>query len=171
MKLWKDIISAVAPALATALGGPLAGLAVREIGGKILGKEEATENEVAAAIAGATPETLAKLRELDQQFQTRMAELGIKLEELENADRADARARDVAAKDRIPAILAIVHAAAFFALLFVMFTTSVPQTNRDAFNILLGMLSTSMLTIMTYYFGSSRGSKAKDEILGRAARR
>jgi len=39
---WKGIVGTVAPALATALGGPLAGVAVRAIAEKVLGKPEAS---------------------------------------------------------------------------------------------------------------------------------
>lgn len=34
---WKDVISSVAPGLATAFGGPLAGAAVKVIADKVLG--------------------------------------------------------------------------------------------------------------------------------------
>ena len=169
-KGWKSVLGAVAPALATALGGPLAGLAVREIGGKLLGNESASESDVAAAIAGGTPDMLLKLKELDLQFQARMAELGVELERLDNADRSDARARQVALRDWVPTALAIGNAAAFFILLFLMLSRAIPEGNKSAFDILLGMLGGNLLTVMTYYFGSSRGSRAKDEVIGRAVR-
>jgi len=169
MKGWKQIIGAVAPTLATALGGPLAGMAVKEIAGKVLGKPEANEAEVAQAIGTAGPDTIVKLKELDQAFAARMAELAIDLEKIDQSDRADARARQVAMRDWTPTVLAIANATAFFILLFLMLNHSIPDTNRSAFDILLGMLGGSLGTVMTYYFGSSRGSHAKDEILGRAA--
>ena len=50
MSNWKAIVGTVAPALATALGGPLAGVAVKAIADKVLGKPAATEADVAAAI-------------------------------------------------------------------------------------------------------------------------
>ena len=52
-----------------------------------------------------------------------------------------------------------------------MLNHAIPEANKSAFDILLGMLGGNLLTVMTYYFGSSRGSRAKDEILGRAAQR
>jgi len=166
---WKGIIGTVAPALATALGGPLAGVAVRAIAENVLGRPDATEADVAAAVAAAGPELLLKLREADQAFARAMAEAGIKLEEIEAADRASARAREIATRDWVPAALAITNALAFFILLFLMISHSIPETNKSAFDILLGMLAGSLTTIMTYYFGSSRGSREKDAILGRVA--
>jgi hypothetical protein len=167
---WKGIIGTVAPALATALGGPLAGAAVKTIADKVLGTPDASEADVAAAItAGASPDMLLKLKQADQDFARAMADAGIKLEELEAADRANARAREIATKDWVPAALAVTNALAFFILLFLMLSRAVPEANKSAFDILLGMLAGSLTTIMTYYFGSSRGSREKDAILGRVA--
>jgi len=95
----------------------------------------------------------------------------VKLEEIEAQDRASARAREIATKDWVPAALAITNALAFFVLLFLMLSHSIPETNKSAFDILLGMLAGSLTTVMTYYFGSSRGSREKDAILGRAVNR
>lgn len=171
MKDWKGLVRTVAPALATALGGPMAGIAVREIGGKLLGNSEAGEDAVAAAVASSSPETLLKLKELDQTFSKQMAELGVELEKIDAGDRANAREREKALKDWVPSALAVANLAAFFTLLFMILTHTIPAPNRDAFNMLLGMLAGNMLTVMTYYFGSSHGSRAKDEVIGRAVGR
>ena len=48
-----------------------------------------------------------------------------------------------------------------------MLSHSIPETNKSTFDILLGMLAGSLTTVMTYYFGSSLGSREKDAILGR----
>ena len=55
MSGWKSIVGTVAPALATALGSPLAGMAVAAIG-SALGLTESSEETVSAAIVKATPE-------------------------------------------------------------------------------------------------------------------
>ncbi len=166
---WKGIVGTVAPALATALGGPLAGVAVRAIAEKVLGKPEASEADVAAAVAGASPELLLKLREADQEFAKAMADAGVKLEEIEAQDRASARAREIATKDWVPAVLAIAINLAFFVLLFMMLTHAIPEQNKSAFDILLGMLGTGVASVLAYYFGSSAGSDVKTAILGRVA--
>lgn len=168
MKGWKAVIGSVAPALATALGGPLAGLAVREIGSKVLGKESATEQDLVNAVALATPEMLVKLRELDQQFAKDMAAMGVELEKLENADRADARARQVALKDWMPNVLGIGLMASFFTVQFWLLGHDVPAGTRELLTRTLGTLDVSLAMVLSYYFGSSRGSRAKDDILGRA---
>lgn len=169
MSTWKKIVQNVAPALATALGGPFAGIAVRELGKGLLGNEAAAEAEVAAAIESGGADAIVKLKQLDQDFAKEMARIGIDLEKLAVQDRADARARQVAMKDWVPSALAIAVVIAFFVLLFLMLNYTIPEPNRDAVNLLLGMLAGSLTSVMTYYFGSSAGSRAKDEVLGRVA--
>jgi hypothetical protein len=166
---WKGIVGTVAPALATALGGPLAGVAVRAIAEKVLGKSEASEADVAAAVAGASPELLLKLKQADQNFARAMAEAGVKLEELEAQDRASARAMQMATRDWVPGALAVVFVTGFFALVWIMLRYTIPVENRDAINLLLGALAGAVTTILSFYFGSSRGSREKDAILGRVA--
>jgi hypothetical protein len=73
------IIGDVAPALATALGGPLAGAAVAFLS-KELGLSESTTNAVANAVAGMTPADMVKMKELDNQFKVQMAQQGISLQ-------------------------------------------------------------------------------------------
>lgn len=167
---WKKLVASVAPGLATALGGPLAGVAVREIGAKLLGKPDAREDEVAAALAAAAPADLIKLRELDQAFAKQMADAGIALDKIEADDRASARARQIAVKDWVPSALAVTIVVAFLALLLLMPSRQIPEANRSTFDILLGMLSGAVTSVFAYYFGSSRGSREKDAVIGRAVK-
>ena len=48
-----NIVKTVAPTIATAMGGPLAGMAVRTLSETLLGKPDGTEAELAAAAAAA----------------------------------------------------------------------------------------------------------------------
>jgi len=77
---WKSLVRAVAPALATALGTPLAGLAVAAISDAVLGKPDGSEQEVEAALAVAGPDVLLRLKDADRAFTLRMRELDIDLE-------------------------------------------------------------------------------------------
>jgi allophanate hydrolase subunit 2 len=87
---WKKLLGSVAPTLASALGGPLAGLAVKEIG-DALGIDKPTQEAVTARLQGATADDLLKVKQADQAFKERMAELGVDLARLEQADRSSAR--------------------------------------------------------------------------------
>lgn len=166
---WKAPLRVLAPTLATALGGPMAGAAVAALSKKFLGKENGTEEELAAVIAGASPEVLLKLKEIEIEFKAHMAELGVELEKLEVDDRKDARARQIATKDPIPNILAIIIVAALMIMMGLMFSYTVPVANQAAFHNLLGILEGAVLSVMNFEFGSSRSSRDKDAVLGRVA--
>ena len=71
-----DILKSVAPTIATALGGPLAGAAVSFLASK-LGVDPAV---VEQTVAGMGPADLVKMKELDQQFQLDMAKIGISID-------------------------------------------------------------------------------------------
>lgn len=159
----------VAPALATALGGPLAGVAVRAIAERVLGKPEASEADVAAAVTGASPELFLKLKQADQDLARAMANAGVKFEEIEAQDRASACAMRMVTHDWVPGLLAVVFVSGFFARVWVILRYTIPAENRDAVNLLLGALVGAVTTILSFYFGSSRGSREKDAILGRVA--
>ena len=167
MPKWKDVLRTVAPSVATALGGPLAGTAVAAVSKVLLGNERGTEKEIEPLVLNASPETLLKLKELELSFSTAMADAGIKLEEIEAGDRASARERQARMKDVIPNVIALAVFLSFVGLLTFMLYREVPSANRDAFNIMLGMLEGCLLTVMNYEFGSSRGSREKDAVLGK----
>lgn len=91
--------------------------------------------------------------------------------EVEAADRADAREREEKLKDSFgvkvmnySAILAIVG---FFAILGILMTVPIPDTNKDVFTILVGALEGVFIAIFMFWFGSSRGSKEKSETVKR----
>lgn len=171
MKLdWKAIVSTVAPTLATALGGPLAGVAVKTIAGKLLDRPDATEEEVEQAVLGADPQTLVRLKEIDAEFRKSMADAGVKLEQIAADDRANARAREIQVKDHTPAILAYVVTIGFFGTLAFMLINGKPATGGDALLVMLGSLGTAWAAIIAYFFGSSAGSRRKDEALSQIAR-
>ena len=164
---WKQILGTVAPMLATAAGGPLAGVATKAIAAKLLGKPDAKPEEVEAAVLGADPATLLKLRELDQQFEKDLVAAGIKLEEIDAADRASARAREIAIKDHTPAALAFLITVGFFGTLGYMLVYGKPATGGDALLVMLGALGGAWASVCSYYFGSSAGSKLKTEALAK----
>ena len=61
------------------------------------------------------------------------------------------------------ALLAI----AFITLIALLLYKAVPPENKDTINIVIGALAGSFVTIVSYYFGSSKGSADKQEILTR----
>lgn len=167
MANWKDIVGAVAPALATALGGPLAGVAVKAIAGKVLGKPEASEAEVEQAILGMPPEHLVALKQAEYAYLQSLEDAGIKHEEIHQKDRDSARQREIAVKDYVPGLLALTVIVGFGWVLSVLLTTAAPPDNQDVLFMLLGSLAAAVGQVLAYYFGSSSGSKLKTQAMER----
>ena len=165
---WTDTLEAVAPGLATALGGPVAGLAVTTIE-KVLGLTPGTgtPDTMAAAFNNATPDQLLALKKADNDFQVQMKQLDINLEDIAEKDRDSARQRQSATKDPIPGILALVAVAGFFGILVYMLVYGLQKdvAGSDAFLLLLGSLGTVVTQVFAFYYGSSKGSQGKDETI------
>lgn len=161
---WKSLVSTVAPLLGTALGGPLAGVAVKAIG-DALGLSDATEERIAEALSAPSSDALLALRQADQAFKVRMRELGISEEQLHAADRANARGMQIATKSWAPPVLAAVVTAGFFGILSYLLSYGAPDKGGEALLILLGSMATAWGQVISYYFGSSAGSARKDDLL------
>jgi len=159
-------LKSVLPTIATALGGPLAGVAAGFVADK-LGLSDKTVEGVTSLIAGAPPEQLVKLKEIDTEFKKFTLNLGIRLEELENADRDSARKREMAVKDNMPAILATVITIGFFGTVAYLMRFGFPEGNKDVLIYMLGSLNTAWLAAMAYYFGTTKSSKEKDKLIAR----
>ena len=74
------------------------------------------------------------------------------------ADRASARQREMAIKDKIPAILAILTLFSFFG--YIGAVTFLPEhlmISESFLNLAVGWLGGTASTVVAYYFGSSAG--------------
>lgn len=69
----------IAPTIATALGGPLAGAAAEFLASK-LGASDKTVEGIQQTLSGMTGADLVKLKELDLDFQKHMSDNGISLQ-------------------------------------------------------------------------------------------
>jgi hypothetical protein len=169
---WKDLagtIGKVAPLLGTLLGGP-AGAAVGAMVASALGTG-GTPEEVSAAITQ-DPAALVKLREIEASKAVRLEELAADQAKHElataAADRASAREREAKTGDTLtPRSLALLVTLGFFGALAYLLAAGKPQTGGDALLVMLGALGGAWGSVIAYYFGSSAGSAAKTEMLGR----
>ena len=158
----KSILSTVAPTLATALGGPLAGMAVTSIIGALGIPNNSTEEDVLRAITGASPDTLLKLKEVENNFKLQMKQLEIDVVELETKDKDSARNREIATHDNTNKILAYLIVALYIGMQAWLASGYIlPQEMREIVMRALGTLDAIMGMIFSYYFGSSLGSKEK----------
>lgn len=159
------LLGQIAPTIATALGGPLAGMAVKTLSNVLLGHENGTEDDVQAALASASPDQLAVLKKIDADFKAHMKELDIDLERIAAGDRDSARKMQTETKDWVPKLLAIVITLGFFGILVWMLVQGMPQTGTEALLMMLGALGTAWTGVVNFYYGSSAGSKQKTDAL------
>lgn len=169
---WKALLATVAPWIATAVTGPLGGLAVGAAA-DALGLSDKTESTLKAALAGVTPEQMMALKNADQDFALKMQQIGFAnvqaLEQIAAGDRADARQREIKTGDSLtPRVIACVVIAGFFAILLVMMFKDLPPTSKDPALILLGALGSAFAGVIAYFFGSTAGSAEKTKLLAQA---
>ena len=164
----KKILGAIAPTLATAIAGPIGGLAVQVLG-DALGIDEPTQDKIADAFKSGqmTGEQIVAVKQAEQAFLIRCKELDIDLERIHAGDRASAREMQKATKSRVPAVLAFMVTLGFFGVLGALMHLGKPTNGAgDALLVMLGALGSSWLAIVQFYFGSSAGSAAKTDLLG-----
>ena len=160
---WKSTLSAIAPTIATALGGPLAGAATKFLASELLGDESASIESIEGAILNASPEQLASIKKLDNDFKIKMKELDVDIFNLEVQDRDSARANH---KDsNTPAVLVYMLTALIAVVVYFLFTDVVPESNENTLYMLLGSLTTAWLQSVSYWTGTTRSSSDKNKLI------
>ena len=71
------LLGQIAPTIATAIGGPVAGMAVKALAGALGLSQDASSDDVQTALMNATPEQLAAVKKIDADFKVQMKELDI----------------------------------------------------------------------------------------------
>jgi hypothetical protein len=144
------LLKGIAPTLATAVAGPLGGMAVSALASKF-GVSDSVES-VAKAIAG-DPQAAQKLQELELEYA-----------KLDAADRDSARKNEqaLATSEHTPLlnksvtpILAIVVVIAWGLIQYHLLTHVVPNEMREIIIRVLGTLDGALVMVLSYYFGAS----------------
>lgn len=168
---FSTVLKTVAPWIGTALGGPLRGMAV-EAAATALGLSTKTVDSVKQALSGATPEQMLALKQADQAFSLKMQELGFKqvtdLEALAVGDRKDARGMQVSKPSPVPAVLSIGVTLGYFGILIGMMLGWLKVDNSQALLLMLGSLGTAWGAVMAFWFGTTRDSGRKTELLAQS---
>jgi hypothetical protein len=153
-----DLLKTVAPGLATVVAGPLGGMAVKMIAEK-LGVEDTVE-AVTNAIQS-DPDAALKLREID------LKELEAHAKDRDSARNREATIATSAAAPMLNKVVTPVLALGVVGLSFILFAilifVDVKPEAKDILIYILGVLSAAVTQILSYYFGSSQGSKDKSE--------
>ncbi len=167
-----SILKTVSPWIGTALGGPLAGMAV-EAAANALGVSEKTQDAVKQALSGATPDQMLALKKADEDFALQMQALGFKntadLEAIAAGDRDSARKMQETKPSIVPALLTCFVVGAFTATLILLLKFDVPTTNRDIVVYMIGQLSGGFTSALAFWLGTTRDSSRKTELLAQSA--
>jgi hypothetical protein len=173
------ILKKIAPFISLGLSatGPLGAMAGNALTSALGAKPGSKVSDVISALSTTppTPEQIAALQQMDENFKLQLATLKINsLEELEKMieeDVANARQREVemakaGAKDNTPKALAACITLGFFVTLWVVFIHGVPPATHDLAIGMVNVLGTAWVCVVSYYFGSSSGSDKKTQIIG-----
>lgn len=163
------VLGAVAPSIATAIGGPIGGMAMKFVGDALGLSPDASERDVEKAIRQATPEQLLAIKQADNEFAMRMKELDIDLERIAASDRDSARKREAQVRDWMPRVLSLVVVGGFMATVFLVLM-GVVEGMKDPLTAttvgtLIGFVSAKAEQVIAYYFGSSSSSQQKTAML------
>jgi hypothetical protein len=156
-----DWLKTIAPTIATALGGPLAGLAIEAVSKAIGIDPKDVQSTISEGKLNADQIMLLKQAEI--QMAARAQEMGLDFAKLNVEDRKSAREMQAETRSYIPAVLAVTVTVGFFGILVGMMTDTFKTS--DALMLMLGSLGTAWTGIIAFYFGSSAGSQAKDDLL------
>jgi hypothetical protein len=165
MKSMKSLIQHFAPTLASALGGPFAGVATKFITDNLINENSSdgrSSDEVVEELLNDS-KNLQKIKDLDNDFRLEMERLNVDVFSLENEDRKDARS--LAKTDNKPQIvISILFLTAYFLMLVAIFVVEASDTinMKEGANslmgelqILFGVLTAGVGQILSFWFGGA----------------
>ena len=157
------LIASVAPTIATAIGGPVAGMAVKALSTALLGHSDGTEDDIKTALANATPDQIASLKKIEADFKIQMKSLDINLEKIAADDRNSARQMAISTHDLTPRVLAVIVVICYGLAQYYMFTHVIEASMRELVARVLGTIDGALMLVLSYYFGSSHQHSSNGE--------
>lgn len=168
---WLDTLKSLAPTVATAILGPLGGVAVSAIG-ELLGVSDATQAKIADAIQTGqmTPEQITALKKLELEYQNNEKERGFKYAELAFKDRDSARQANVTGgtQNKLFWLSLVLLTATLGCEVLVLFYGYPSTVDAIVVGRVLGLMDSVALLVLGYWFGSSSGSDRKTDLIAGA---
>jgi hypothetical protein len=112
-----------------------------------------------------TAEQIASLQEAEIGLKARAQEMGLDFEKLAVADRSSARQMQMTTGSFVPPALSIMIVVAWSAVQYFLLTHVIDPSMRELIARVLGTLDGALMLVLSFYFGSSSGSQAKDSML------
>lgn len=172
---WKQVIGKLAPTVASALLGPLAGGAVVALG-EIFGISEPTQDKIQSLIESGqmSGEQVAAIKMLEMKLKAEEEEWGFRYAELEVRDRESARDRDAKLAQagrrnyRADAMFILSVMVVVALVLLVWKDTTLDEYFKGIITLVLGRFLGYLDNIFNFEFGTTRGSALKTELLAKA---
>ncbi len=168
---WKEILKTLAPTVASALGGPLAGAAVTAIGA-VFGVTDATQDKIKDIITSGqmTADQVASLRALELKYQAEERERGFRYNELEFKDRDSARQANVqgGTLKMLFWLSLVLLSGTLGSEIWVLFKGYPKEIPDIIVGRVLGLLDSVAMMVLAFWYGSSNGSERKTELLAQA---
>ena len=164
-----DFLKNLAPTVASALLGPLGGVAVAGLT-KVLGIDGGTVADVTKAISDGrvTPEQVAEIRKLELQYQADEKERGFRYAELEFKDRDSARKYNAEGGIQgkmfwLSCLLLLVTMGCEIGVLFYGYPDDkIPEMVVGR---ILGLMDAVCMLVLSYHYGTTSGSMQKNSLL------
>jgi len=161
-------LKSIAPTVATALLGPLGGVAVSALG-ELLGVSGATQEKITSAIKAGnlTPDQITKLKELEIEYQNNEKERGFKYSELAFKDRDSARKANVSGGTQkmlfwLSLVLLVCTLGTEITVIFYGYPEKTPEIVVGR---VLGLMDAVAMMVMSYWYGTTSSSADKNKML------
>ena len=158
-----DWLKSIAPTIATALGGPLAGLAVNAVSSALGIDPDKVQDTINSGKL--TADQIASIQPAELALKQRAQELGLDFEKLAVAVRASARQMQISTQSYVPPTLSIMIVLAWAIVQWFLLTHIIDSSMRELIARVLGTLDGALMLVLSFYFGSSAGSQAKDTMI------
>jgi len=148
------LLKSLAPTIASAAGGPMAGMAVKMAASKLGLPESATANEIEDLIER-EPEKAVLVKQADKQFEDTIKAMEIDLESFKTEVQDRQHARETFKNDWTPKVFGILALLLYGA--YVMAVTIMPHDQNDEtiISLVLGQLSGILGTMAAFWFSGS----------------
>ena len=149
-----SLLKSLAPTIASAAGGPMAGMAVKMAASKLGLPENTTANEIEDLIER-EPEKAVLVKQADQDFKNRIREMEIDLESFKTEVEDRKSARESFGTDWTPKVFSIFALLLYGSYVMVVTLFEHSQQSETVISLVLGQLSGILGTAAAFFYGSS----------------
>ena len=153
----------IGPTLASAIAGPFGGLAYEAVS-KAMGVSQDDAKRMLES-GKMSSDQIALVQQAEIELKAKAMELGLNFEQLAVKDRKSARDMQISTQSFVPPLLSILVVVAWATIQYFLLTHVIDPSMRELIARVLGTLDGALMLVLSFYFGSSSGSQAKDQLL------